>query len=302
MFNNIKNKDSYVHYIANKPETDQYTIQITTVGYQTIKQNEPYPPGGAHPDGYFFQKGYGRVLPEYQLVYIAEGKGFFQSSHCPRTLVEEGTLFVLFPGEWHDYTPLSKTGWKEYWVGFHVAELSSFLTNLPITYERPLVRLDMKTEIVSLFDELMHISEHELDGFQYICSGIIGHLIGYIAYYSTSKVFTNRITIDIMDKARALMRSYVGKNVSPELIAQELGVGYSWFRQTFKEVVGISPAQYQQQLRLMRAEFLLTNPSASVADVAFELGFANANQFSTFFKHNKHITPLAFRKQFYAKK
>lgn len=292
----MKSTDSYVHYIASKAGEDQYPLLLTTIGYQTIAPGQHYPPEGEHPDGYFFQKGYGRTLPEYQLVFIKEGRGTFRSTNCPQRPVSAGDIIILHPGEWHWYMPDKETGWTEYWVGFKSIDNDNFLSNLPFSLSHPVVHMQFQTEILSLYDNLIQISRHELDGFHYISAGIIAHIIGYIAYAMTNRKISNQFTISTMDKARALMRTYVGKNISPEQIAGELGVGYSWFRQTFREVVGVSPAQYQQQLRLMRAEFLLTNPAISVADIAFELGFANANQFSTFFKLHKHTTPLAYRK------
>ena len=292
----MKTENSYVHYIASSPDDAQYPLVTTTVGYQTILPGQHYPPEGEHPDGYFFQKGYGRTLPEFQFVFIAEGSGIFRSTHCSERKVAAGDLILLFPGEWHWYMPDKATGWTEYWVGFKPQNDAAFLSNMPFSLYKPIVHMQFQTELISLYDSLIHITQHEIDGFQFICAGIVLNMGGYIAYSIAGPRVSNQSIINTMDKARALMRTYVGKNVSPEQIAAELGVGYSWFRQTFRSIVGVSPAQYQQQLRLMRAEFLLTNPAISVAEIAFELGFANANQFSTFFKLHKNQTPLSYRK------
>lgn len=276
-------------------ELDQRGIICTTVGYQSVQPHQYYPPVGSHPEGYYFQKGYGRRLPEYQIVYIAEGEGFFQSEHVKRQPVSKGTAILLFPNEWHEYAPLAETGWKEYWVGFRGSAADSLFHEMLLSPEKPLVRIRNEVRIVSLFDELIHDSEYELSGYQLLCSGVATHILGIVSYSQHSTFNINRNITNTIDKSQALMRRYVGKNISPEEIAQEIGVGYSWFRQTFKKHVGASPAQYQQLLRIQRAEFLLSNPTLSIADIAYELGFANPNQFSTFFRQHKKCTPLAFR-------
>ena len=82
-----------------------------------------------------------------------------------------------------------------------------------------------------------------------------------------------------------------------EAIARELGVSYSWFRKTFKEYTGISPAQYQLQQRLLKAKEMLTGTDINISDIAYALKFVNTGQFSTFFKHNECVTPSDFRKR-----
>ena len=291
----MKKQDSYVHYMTTASELDQRGIICTTVGCQTILPHQNYPPVGSHPEGYYFRKGYGRRLPEYQIVYIAEGQGFFQSEHIQRQIISKGTAILLFSNEWHEYAPFQETGWTEYWVGYKGKSADMLMQEMLLSPERPLVKIRDEVRIISLFDELIHNSEFELSGYQLLCSGIATHILGIISFSQHSTFNINRNITHTIDRSQALMRQYVGKNISPEQIAQEIGVGYSWFRQTFKKHVGASPAQYQQLLRLQRAEFLLSNPTLSVADIAYDLGFANPNQFSTFFHQHKKCTPLAFR-------
>ena len=54
----------------------KFGLWVNTVGYQSIPPDSPYPLK-EHPSGYFFNAEKGRVLREYQLVYITKGRGLF---------------------------------------------------------------------------------------------------------------------------------------------------------------------------------------------------------------------------------
>lgn len=95
----------------------KFGLWVNTVGYQSIPPDSPYPLK-EHPSGYFFNAEKGRVLREYQLVYITKGRGLFSSDSTPEKQVCKGRLMVLFPGQWHTYRPLRQTGWTEYYIGF----------------------------------------------------------------------------------------------------------------------------------------------------------------------------------------
>lgn len=87
----------------------KFGLWVNTVGYQSIPPDSPYPLK-EHPSGYFFNAEKGRVLREYQLVYITKGRGLFSSDSTSEKQVCKGRLMVLFPGQWHTYRPLRQTG------------------------------------------------------------------------------------------------------------------------------------------------------------------------------------------------
>ena len=65
-----------LHYLTVGSQDERWGMVVTTVGYQFV------PPGGSyplsrHPDGYDFKPQSGRVLGEYQMVYITRGDGYF---------------------------------------------------------------------------------------------------------------------------------------------------------------------------------------------------------------------------------
>ena len=114
----MKNSEKYLlHYLtANYSNTAKWGILCTTVGYQIVAPRCHYPLS-IHPDNYNFKR-YGRILHEYQFVYIVAGSGYFTSDSCATTKVSAGTIIMLFPGERHTYRPDANTGWTEYLVGF----------------------------------------------------------------------------------------------------------------------------------------------------------------------------------------
>ena len=73
-------------------------------------------------------------------------------------------------------------------------------------------------------------------------------------------------------------------------------MGYSKFRRLFKDLTGYAPLQYIQELRLQKSKKLLLNTSLSLTEIAEEIGYDNADYFSTAFKKKNRVTPAAYRK------
>lgn len=71
----------------------------------------------------------------------------------------------------------------------------------------------------------------------------------------------------------------------------------SRFTHLFTEVMGKSPLQYQQQLRLEQARELLVYSSLSVSEIAQQLGFDDPLYFSRMFRRTCGVAPSAFRKK-----
>ena len=88
----MKNSEKYLlHYLtANYSNTAKWGILCTTVGYQIVAPRCHYPLS-IHPDNYNFKR-YGRILHEYQFVYIVAGSGYFTSDSCATTKVSAGTI------------------------------------------------------------------------------------------------------------------------------------------------------------------------------------------------------------------
>lgn len=76
-------------YLIVNDMDQKYGLWVNTVGFQSIQPNSPYPLKD-HPTGYFFNAQKGRILREYQLVYITKGRGVFSSETTPEKQVCKG--------------------------------------------------------------------------------------------------------------------------------------------------------------------------------------------------------------------
>jgi len=68
-------------YLMVNEKDRKFGITVNTVGFQPVQPDTNYP-SPDHPKSYYFKPSRGRVLSEYQLIYITKGKGvFFVRNH-----------------------------------------------------------------------------------------------------------------------------------------------------------------------------------------------------------------------------
>lgn len=76
-----------------------------------------------------------------------------------------------------------------------------------------------------------------------------------------------------------------------EMLATRVGMATSTFHRHFKEVTGISPLQFQKQLRLYEAQHLLLFDGYDVNNAAFAVGYESTTQFIREYKREFGAPP-----------
>lgn len=280
--------------ISNNDET--WGIVVTTVGHQQIPPHSLYP-RSQHPKSHIFDPKNGRVLKEYQLIYISQGGGYFESQSCQRQRIESGTMILLFPNEWHTYEPDSATGWFEYWVGFRGPHIDNRVANGFFSPKCPVFHIGFSSSIIGLYEDIVNYTLEEKAGYQQIISSIVLYILGSVYYKNRNETFNDSFAVNKINEARTIMKQEIEHDISPENIAERLGVSYSWFRKMFRQYADVSPAQYQANLKFLRSKELLDTTDMSITDIAFQLNFENAGQFSTFFRKREGVPPFQYRKE-----
>lgn len=283
-------------YLAGGLHESAWGIEVTTVGYQSIEPNAAYP-AMQHPSTYNFRTNSGRVLDEYQIVYITEGGGFFESASKSRCRIESGTVIFLYPGERHSYAPDKKQGWSEYWIGFKGKVANHIFDSNTFPKSMPLLTIGLSNTLTSLYQDAIHLAEKENVGYQQLLAGLVVHMLGQILYKHKNRASESGYAEEIINEGCKLMRERLHHSLRAEEIAQSLGVGYSWFRQTFKRVIGVSPSHYITLLLMSYAKELLVTENKSITETAYILGYDNVGQFSTSFRKIEGVSPSHFREE-----
>jgi len=280
---------------ASNAQAASWGIDILTIGHDVYPPSRNSPALN-RPDHAQYDWHEGRTLTEFQLVYIANGQGVFESATMPPTLVEGGMAFLLYPTVWYRFKPLDETGWEEFWVGCKGQYIDYLTQQACFNPIQPLIRIHFRSDFLTVFAHLIDnltykgVAHRQLAGYQVI------QLLGLV--YASALIGDNSRTRreQIVHQVRYRLHTNWHEPLDFELIASELNVSYVWFRKAFKEVMGISPGQYHLNLRLEKASVLLRDTKLSVSEISHQTGFDSLVYFSRIFKKKMNATPSDYRR------
>ena len=285
-----------IKYIAQTERDEEWGLTVCSVGYQKIMPNEEYPPM-THNLEYIFTPEKGRVINEYQLLYIAEGRGTLTTASAGKYSISEGDIFLIFPGEWHTYSPNPETGWKEYWIGFKGINIDSRVSAGFFSKHSPIYRVGYNDTLISLFKEAIQVAMKQEKHFQQLLAGIVNYMLGLAFSIDSNKKLKNSMNLELVNRARAFMQENIETNIEMPEIADHLIISYSSFRHIFKQYTGIAPSQYYLNLKIQRAKDMLKSSSASIKEISYILHFDTPEYFTKLFKKKTGLTPSQFREQ-----
>ncbi len=289
--------DDFYKYIQVNQDYAFEELIVLNAGHTHIEPDTVYPPG-RHPDHHKFSFNAGRVVDEYQLIYITGGKGVLQTQSGGKFDINAGDGFFLFPGEWHRYKPDAGAGWTESWVGFKGN--NSFLRSSEhlLSRKNPVFRIGMDDRLIRQLSNIFEVVKSDFVGAEYLLSGSVIFLIGHIlTHLKRQELKITRQTDEIIMTAKSLLESRFSEKVNLEDIASHLNISYVWFRTYFKKHTGFSPYDYLLNIRINHARLLLKNSRISVKEISQSSGFESQQQFSKTFKKKTGLTPMEFRNQ-----
>lgn len=290
-------KDSFVRYTNASQLDKDWGLYLNVAGYAQIPATTVYPPRD-HPSGYYFTWEKGRTLDEYQINYITEGSGVFETQDN-QFQVTPGSMLILRPGMWHRYRPNPNTGWNEHYIGFTGELCSTFFQEGFFQSAKPVIYVGFQESMLKLFFEIAQLVKEEKTGYQQLAAANTILMLSKILSVVRNQEFAGKNIERTIRKACLYFRENLGTNINIEQLAVELNVGYSYFRQMFRKYTGISPTQYHLSLRIQRARELLASTDKSFKEIAHDLGFESYFYFSRVFKSKTGKSPMEFKKEGY---
>ena len=100
-----------------------------------------------------------------------------------------------------------------------------------------------------------------------------------------------------MHNAISHMQEHIADPLQVHRLASMQNLSCSRFHELFLQATGMSPGQYQIQLRLQHAQMQLINSDMPIKTIAESIGYSDNHYFSRIFKKHVQLTPSAYRAQ-----
>lgn len=284
----------YFRYLPPGPRDRQWGLYATGAGYQPVPAGNHYPPKG-HPASHSFAWERGRVLDQFGVVYLVNGEGEFDSKASGSCHLKKGDAFLVFPGVWHRYRPITAVGWEVYWVHFQGEDAQRMQERGFISPEDPVLNVGLDDAVLDPFIHLLDWLRTEPAGFQQMIAAATMQIVAAMLGAARNQAAGSHIHEQVR-RAKAMLEEEVGGLPLMEGIAAKLNMSRAHFFRIFKEQTGLSPYQYHLELKLNRARQMLRNSDLPVKQIARLLGFSNVYHFSKFFKNKTGMSPTPWRK------
>ncbi len=234
---------------------------------------------------------------DYQLLYIAEGKGYFcfKGSNEP-TVVTKGHMILFRPKEPQVYYYYSKDKTEVYWVHFTGWKVEEYLERYELPRQENVFYTGVSPDYPWIYNQIIKEMQLGRANCDEIISLYMHHILITINRYIKEGKQTKKDTIDEIERAAHFFKENYNKQISIEKYAEEQAISVNWFIHSFKSVMKMSPMQYIISLRINIAKGYLENSTKNISEIASEVGYENALYFTRLFRKYTGMTPTEYRK------
>ena len=285
--------EDFFKYLTPSEDDINWGLYLNVAGKTIIPSGIVYP-SPKHPSGYYFTWDKGRILLEYQIVYITAGAGIFEDGSGEYPIIA-GSLLIIQPGTWHRYKPNNETGWTEHYVGFNGFIASHLFKDSHLATLKPVMNIGNREEFIDTYYKIYEYVKEEKPGFQQILAGMIMKLLGNLVSIERQFSFSETRIEKIIQKACFLIRQNVENEIDLKAYADCNNITYSYFRKMFKLYTGLPPVKYQIDLKIIRSKEMLLSTDKIIKEICYELGFDSVYYFSRLFKKKIGVSPSKIR-------
>ena len=203
---------------------------------------------------------------DYQLLYIAAGKGefYFNGSKTP-TVVTKGNMILFRPGEHQVYYYYAKDKTEVYWVHFTGWKVEEYLDRYELPKEENVFFTGISPDYPWIYNQIIRELQLQRENYDEMISLYMHHIFLTINRYIKEGKQAKNDTIDDIERAVHYFNDNYNKPISIEQYAQEHLMSVNWFIHSFKSVMKVPPMQYIISLRIAAAKGYLENSNKNIA-------------------------------------
>ncbi len=225
-----------------------------------------------------------RVYGRFAVVLMMHGRGFYADARGAKREVGAGDAILVLPELPHAYGPRPSAArggvWDELYLCFD-GPLFELWRREGLLDDTDLVRAAPDPR--AMFARLLALCEAPRPANAAQNGAQLRELLAILA-----ELFPPRDAITHepawMGRARSLLDSNLDQNLGGREAASAAQMSYSAFRRAWTAHVGLSPARYRDEKRLVAAEILLAQSTMTQAQIARSLGWRDEAHLSRRFR------------------
>lgn len=220
----------------------------------------------------------------YELVFFhkADGSLFVGENSYP---LQSGTIYVVYPNTLHS---------EEHYSSGNVTFLGFECDNFPKEISNGIpYNFHMHKRISDLIETILNETREQNEFYSEIISHKLSEIILLLKRYSSLAEQAPKK----LDYSLAYISEYYNQPIDFCRLAKISGYSLDRFRHIFTENIGMSPKQFQINIRLEKAGELLADTNKSCTEIASFCGFSTSAQFSKMFVKKYGLPPSKFRKE-----
>ena len=230
---------------------------------------------------------------QVELHYILQGSGVL---YCNQNQyqVSSGDLLIINSNELHQGI-CTHPVFEDLVLVFDIDSFSSEIAGHHLLFQ-PLIPDDKI--IGSLFLSLFEENACRKLGYKIAMKGKLYDLLVHlmrnyvIENLSQQEGIRRKRDLDRLNQVlNYLKKNYMDPAITTQVMAEVISLSPGRFAHLFKDIVGVSPGAYLNQLRLKAAYNLLQQGTFTSTEIAFEVGFSDYNNFSRQFQRLYQVAP-----------
>ena len=233
-------------------------------------------------------------LPDYQLLYIASGCGYFNFGNGFEKIGSK-TVILFKPNEPQIYKYFTQDSPHTYWIHFSGNNVDNLLKQIELTNTKT-VKIQNDIGLKDFFKKVIFEFQNRADAFSSAANNY-----AQLALIELSREIKNskkkKADLEIENLCQK-MRVYYYENISNNEYAEKCNMSVSHFLSKFRDVTGMSPQNYIINLRIANAKNLLTTTNYKINEISQLVGFTDSMYFCKRFKKLEGISPSEYRAKF----
>ncbi|MFD0713341.1 AraC family transcriptional regulator [Paenibacillus sp. GCM10027626] len=278
-------------------------MHIRKYGNITFTSPQRYESGGIHP--YHHEILYissGEVqLKWLNEVYEAKGPAlFFMTPNTPHQLIKISTQYsFLFIEADMEHDPFLSLSEIIHWNTLQSSMQSPSYALAAVIQTMNIIRNHFESELVGqpqLMDQLVSAEMQKV-------VTLVRHLVS-LSMYASKTDKKDRTELDRLKSEEAVdmlmhfLESYYRENITLQDLTAQVHLNPSYLIRVFKQMKGMTPFQYLNNLRMNAAISHLKMSDLSIQEIVKLTGYQSIHYFSRVFKNSYGVSPSQWRQQY----